>query len=254
MLVSILTLFPEAVAPYLNSSILGRAQANGLLQVHLVNPRSFTLDKHNKVDDSPYGGGAGMVLACQPVEAAFQALQPLKPSRRVLLTAPHGRRFNQAMAEELATVEQLVIFCGHYEGFDERLATLIPELEAVSLGDFVLTGGELAALCLVDATVRHLPGVVKEADSVANDSFTTGLLDYPHYTRPAQYKGLAVPEVLLSGNHGRVAQWRRLQSLWRTWQLRPDLLDNAAILNGQDQTWLGQFRDGLTAEQIWEAL
>jgi tRNA (guanine37-N1)-methyltransferase len=222
---SILTLFPEIIDSYANASIVGRAQKNNVIEVAAVNFRDFTHDPHRKVDDSPFGGGSGMVLTCQPVEDAFQSLLPLREPARVLMTTPAGRRFDHAFAVELSQCEQIVILCGHYEGFDERIHQLIPQIEEVSIGDFVLTGGELPALCIVDAVTRLIPGAVQKFSSVEADSFYTGLLDYPHYTRPAEYKGLKVPDVLLSGNHAAIEQWRQAQALEKTRQSRPDLLD-----------------------------
>jgi tRNA (guanine37-N1)-methyltransferase len=222
---SILTLFPEIIDAYANASIIGRAQKNNVIEVAAVNFRDFTHDPHRKVDDSPFGGGSGMVLTCQPVEDAFQSLLPLREPARVLMTTPAGRRFDHAFAVELSQCEQIVILCGHYEGFDERIHQLIPQIEEVSIGDFVLTGGELPALCIVDAVTRLIPGAVQKFSSVEADSFYTGLLDYPHYTRPAEYKGLKVPDVLLSGNHAAIEQWRQAQALEKTRQSRPDLLD-----------------------------
>jgi tRNA (guanine37-N1)-methyltransferase len=221
---SILTLFPEIIQSYASASIMGRAIKQGVIEVEAVNIRDFSADSHHKVDDSPFGGGSGMVMTCQPVESAYESLLPLQEPARVLLTTPTGRRLDHAMAVELSQSAQLVILCGHYEGFDERIKTLIPRIEEVSLGDFVLTGGELPALCLLDAVTRLLPGAVQKFSSVEADSFYDGLLDYPHYTRPADYKGLKVPDVLLSGNHAAIAQWRQTQALEKTRQLRPDLL------------------------------
>lgn len=221
---SVLSLFPDLVDAYVNTSIIGRANASGVISVNVVNPRDFSTDPHKKVDDSPYGGGSGMVLACQPLEAAFESLLPLEEPARVLLTTPTGRRFDHAMAKELSEAKQIVIFCGHYEGFDERIKQLIPNLEEVSMGDYVLTGGELPALSMIDAVTRLLPGAVQKFSSVESDSFYNGLLDYPHYTRPAEYKGHKVPDVLLSGDHAKIAEWRHQQSLERTRQTRPDLL------------------------------
>lgn len=238
---SILTLFPEAITPYLNASILGRAAEAGRIQVQTINPRDFSQDAHQKVDDSPYGGGSGMVLTCQPLVDAFASLLPLAPTHRVILTSPAGRRFDQAMACEWAQCEQLVLVCGHYEGYDERVIPLLarhtPQVSEVSLGDFVLTGGELAALAIVDAVSRQIPGVVQKAASVVADSFYDGLLDTPHYTRPACYEGLTVPEVLLSGDHARIAQWRRHEALRRTRQRRPDIWARAR-LTPEDERWL----------------
>jgi len=221
---SILTLFPQVIESYAQASIMGRAQQTGVIQVDAVNFRDFTNDLHRKVDDSPFGGGSGMVLTCQPLESAYESLLPLQEPARVLMTTPSGRRFDHAFAAELAECKQIVLFCGHYEGFDERIRDLIPRMEEVSIGDFVLTGGELPALCLMDAVTRLIPGAVQKFSSVEADSFYNGLLDYPHYTRPAEYKGLKVPDILLSGNHKAIAEWRHKQSLERTQTLRPDLL------------------------------
>ena len=234
---SILTLFPEIIETYTTTSILGRARQAGVIDVEVVNPRDFTTNPHRKVDEPPYGGGSGMVLACQPIDDAFQSIQPLQEPTKVLLTAPTGRVFTHDVAVEFSQCAQIVILCGHYEGFDERIKALIPTVEEISIGDFVLTGGELPALCIMDAVTRLLPGAVQKFDSVTSDSFYHGLLDYPHYTRPTDYKGLPVPEVLLSGHHGNIETWRRQQALQRTWQQRPDLL-NQVILSPQEQAWL----------------
>lgn len=222
---SILTLFPEIIENYAAASIIGRACKNGIIDVNAVNIRDFSADPHHKVDDSPFGGGSGMVLACQPVESAYESLLPLAEPARVLLTSPGGRRFDHTFALELAQCKQIVIFCGHYEGFDERIHTLIPHIEEVSTGDFVLTGGELPALTMLDAITRLIPGAVQKFSSVEADSFYNGLLDYPHYTRPAEYKSLKVPDVLLSGNHAKIAEWRHAQALLKTQRQRPDLLE-----------------------------
>ncbi|WP_373533140.1 tRNA (guanosine(37)-N1)-methyltransferase TrmD [Vampirovibrio sp.] len=221
---SILTLFPEIIDAYASASIMGRACKQGVIEVKAINFRDFTTDPHRKVDDSPFGGGSGMVLTCQPLESAFESLLPLQQPARVLMTTPTGRRFDHAFALELSEAQQLVIFCGHYEGFDERIKGLIPQIEEVSIGDYVLTGGELPALSMMDAITRLLPGAVQKFTSVQADSFYDGLLDHPHYTRPAEYKGLKVPDVLLSGNHAAIQQWRKAQSEERTRRLRPDLL------------------------------
>lgn len=221
---SILTLFPEVIEAYASASIIGRAQKNGVIEVKAINFRDFTHDPHRKVDDSPFGGGSGMVLTCQPLESAFESLLPLQEPARVLMTTPTGRRFDHQFALDLSEAKELVIFCGHYEGFDERIKTLIPQIEEVSIGDYVLTGGELPALSMMDAITRLIPGAVQKFTSVESDSFYDGLLDYPHYTRPAEYKGIKVPDVLLSGNHAAIQKWRKEQSLERTRRLRPDLL------------------------------
>lgn len=222
---SILTLFPEIIEAYASASIIGRARKNGVIKVQAVNIRDFTNDPHKKVDDSPFGGGSGMVLACQPVESAFESLLPLQQPARILMTTPAGRKFDHQFALELSQAQQVVMLCGHYEGFDERIMQLIPEIEEVSIGDFVLTGGELPALCMMDSITRLLPGAVQKFSSVEADSFYDGLLDYPHYTRPAEYKGLKVPDVLLSGNHAAIAKWRKEQALQKTREARPDLLN-----------------------------
>lgn len=221
---SILTLFPDVIEAYASASILGRARQNGTIAVDAINFRDFSTDPRRKVDDSPFGGGSGMVLSCQPVESAYESLLPLAEPARVLMTTPTGRRFDHAMALELAQCQQIVMLCGHYEGFDERLYSLIPRMEEVSMGDFVLTGGELPALSIVDAVTRLIPGAVQKFSSVQADSFYSGLLDYPHYTRPAIYKDLSVPDVLLSGNHAAIGKWRHEMALERTRRLRPDLL------------------------------
>lgn len=222
---SILTLFPDLIDTYTQTSIIGRARKAGLIEVDAVNFRDFSTDPHKKVDDSPFGGGSGMVLSCQPIESAWQSLLPLRQPARILMTSPAGRCLDHAFVRELSECKQLVILCGHYEGFDERIKQLIPEIEEVSIGDFVLTGGELPALCIIDAVTRLIPGAVQKFSSVEADSFYDGLLDYPHYTRPAEYKGLKVPDVLLSGNHAEIEKWRKEQALEKTRRLRPDLLE-----------------------------
>jgi tRNA (guanine37-N1)-methyltransferase len=222
---SVLTLFPELIESYTTTSIIGRAVANETIKVDVLNPRDFTTNKHKKVDDTPYGGGAGMVLACQPVVDAYRSLLPLNPKAKVILTSPAGKKFTHELAREWAeTTDQLVILCGHYEGFDHRIFELIPALEEVSVGDFVVTGGELPALLMIDAVSRLVDGCVQAKESVENDSFYNGLLDFPHYTKPAVFEGLAVPTVLLSGNHAEIEKWRKAQALARTQDLRPDLL------------------------------
>lgn len=239
---SVLSLFPEIIQAYTSQSIVGRAQQAGLIEVEVLNPRDFTQDPHRKVDDSPYGGGSGMVLSCQPFDDAFQHLLPLKSNHRILMTTPTGRVFNHQVALEYAENEQIVLLCGHYEGFDERIKSLLPDIEEVSIGDFVLTGGELPALCILDAVTRLIPGAVQKFESVEADSFYHGLLDYPHYTRPAEYKGLKVPDVLLSGDHAKIAHWRRRQALEKTRQFRPDLLSQAD-LSAEEQAWLSRLKD-----------
>jgi tRNA (guanine37-N1)-methyltransferase len=224
----ILTLFPEMFSGVLSASIIGRAMENGILDVQLHNIRDYTVDRHRTVDDAPYGGGAGMVMKVEPLIAALEAVRKLAPAARLLLTSPRGVTFNQQMSADLAACEDVIIVCGRYEGIDERVVEL-SGAEELSLGDFILTGGELAAMVVVDAVGRLLPGVLGSDESAAADSFSDGLLEYPQYTRPPEFRGLKVPEVLLSGNHREIAMWRREQSLLRTRRSRPDLLASADL-------------------------
>ncbi|AZB73626.1 tRNA (guanosine(37)-N1)-methyltransferase TrmD [Synechococcus elongatus] len=217
----LITLFPEFFQSPLQSGLIGKAIAKGLAEVHCTNPRDFTSDRHHKVDDEPYGGGAGMVLKPEPLFAALESL-PTLPARQVIYLSPQGEPMTQALFQELAdSVDQLVMVCGHYEGIDERVMTLIDR--EISLGDFVLTCGEIPALALLNGVLRLRPGTIGKEESHRCDSFSDGLLDYPHYTRPAEFRGLRVPEVLLSGNHGAIAAWRRQQQMERTRDRRPDL-------------------------------
>lgn len=217
----VMTLFPEMVENYCSFSILKRAVENGIVSVNTINPRGFTLDKHKKVDDTPYGGGAGMVLMAQPYVDAYESVARCEKSITVMLS-PQGKPLDDALVNELAGYDQIVMMCGHYEGFDERIREIIKPLE-ISIGDFVLTGGELPALCLIDAVSRKLEGTLGKIESADEDSFSNGLIEYPHYTKPREYRGLKVPEVLLNGNHKDIAQFRMEQSLERTKQKRPDL-------------------------------
>nr|WP_017712271.1 tRNA (guanosine(37)-N1)-methyltransferase TrmD [Prochlorothrix hollandica] len=224
----IVTLFPEFFASPLASGLLGKAIARDIAQVNLVNPRDFTTDKHHRVDDEPYGGGVGMLLKPDPLFAAVESL-PLLPRRSVILMSPQGETLHQRLFEELATdYDQLVLVCGHYEGIDERVRQHLVDRE-LSLGDFVLTCGEIPALALVNGVVRLRPGTVGKVESLKLESFEQGLLDYPQYTRPAEFRGWTVPEVLRSGNHQAIDRWRHEQQLARTQTRRPDLY----------QTWLG---------------
>ncbi|WP_342389078.1 tRNA (guanosine(37)-N1)-methyltransferase TrmD [Salinicoccus bachuensis] len=216
-----LTLFPEMYEGVLGTSILGRAKEKGIVDYHTVNFRDYSGNKHNKVDDYPYGGGAGMVLKPEPVFNAMDAMDLENP--RVILMCPQGRPFDQKMAEELSQEEDIVFICGHYEGYDERIRTLVTD--EVSIGDYVLTGGELASMTMTDAIVRLIPGVLSREESHQEDSFSTGLLEHPHYTRPREYRGMEVPEVLLNGNHKLIEEWRREESMKRTRERRPDLLE-----------------------------
>lgn len=243
MRIDVLTLFPEMFEGVLNASILGKAQEKGLFICNLVNFRQYAGNKHNTVDDAPYGGGGGMVLKPEPIFRAVEALErnPQHRPPRIILMSPQGEPFTQTKAEELAREDHLVLICGHYEGYDERIRTLATD--ELSIGDYVLTGGELPAMVVIDCVVRLLPGVLGNEQSPVTDSFSTGLLEYPHYTRPAEFRGMKVPEVLLSGNHGEIEKWRRKESLRRTWQRRPDLLQKIGELTPEEQAWLEEFRN-----------
>lgn len=220
----IVTLFPDFFTSPLSSGLLGKALTKQIAAVHLVNPRNFTTDKHHKVDDQPYGGGVGMLMKPEPIFAAVESL-PILPKREVILTTPQGQTLNQSLLGELAiSYDQLVILCGSYEGVDERVLNLVTR--EVSLGDFVLTGGEIPALAIINGVVRLLPGTVGKVESLKAESFEAGLLDYPQYTRPADFRGWQVPSVLLSGNHAQIARWRYEQQLQRTRDRRPDLYEN----------------------------
>jgi len=217
----VLSLAPQAFAPLLELGVIGRAFAAGIAELHLHNPRDYATDKYRKVDDIPYGGGAGMVLKPEPVYAAFEAV-PVLPRRRVLLMSPQGKPLHQADLQRWAdTADQLVLLCGHYEGFDERIRPLADE--EVSLGDFVLTGGELPAMTIINGVVRLLPGTVGTAASLVEESHSELLLEHPHYTRPAEFRGMAVPDVLRSGDHAAIDGWRQAQREQRTAERRPDL-------------------------------
>lgn len=217
----ILTLFPEMIENACSHSIVSRAIDEGRISVNTVNPRDYTISKHKKVDDTPYGGGAGMVLMCQPFLDALKSVEKVENSQTIILT-PQGAPFNNEMAKEFAQKAQLIMICGHYEGFDERIRTLSGAKE-VSIGDFVLTGGELPALCVLDSTVRFIDGVLGKMDSADYDSFEDGLLEYPQYTKPREYEGIKVPDVLLNGNHAEIAKWRKEQQFLKTQKTRPDL-------------------------------
>ncbi|WRH67617.1 MAG: tRNA (guanosine(37)-N1)-methyltransferase TrmD [Planktothrix sp. GU0601_MAG3] len=217
----IITLFPDFFTSPLNSGLLGKALGKEIAHVHLVNPRDFTQDKHHRVDDEPFGGGVGMVLKPEPIYAAVESL-PQLPRREVIFLTPQGEQMHQELFRNLAlNCDQIVLICGHYEGIDERIIPLVTR--EVSLGDFVLTGGEIPAMALLNGVVRLLPGTVGKEESLKAESFEQGLLDYPHYTRPAEFRGMPVPDVLLSGHHGKIEQWRKQQQLQRTRERRPDL-------------------------------
>jgi tRNA (guanine37-N1)-methyltransferase len=229
----VVTLFPEFFESPLRIGLVGKALRQGIAEVHLTNPRDFAADKHRRVDDEPYGGGVGMVLKPEPFFAAVASLPCLDP-REIILLTPQGQPLNQALLRELAQKAQLILLCGQYEGFDERICQYLATRE-VSLGDFVLTGGEIPALALIYGVIRLLPGTVGKVDSLKKESFEEGLLDYPQYTRPAEFLGYKVPQVLLSGNHEAIARWRLQQQLVRTWQRRPDLLAKRPLTPEEQQ-------------------
>lgn len=239
MKIDVLTLFPEMLRPMLSASILGRAVENGILQVNLVNIRDYTLDKHRRTDDYPFGGGAGMVMFPQPIMDAVAACDPEHRARRIYLS-PRGRTLNQKIVEELAGEEQLLFLCGHYEGVDQRALDVCID-EELSIGDYVLTGGELGALVTIDAVSRLVPGVLGSDESSLDESFSTGLLEYPQYTRPADYLGMRVPGVLQGGNHADIVAWRREQSLEITLDRRPEMLETAPLTEN-DRRLLARLR------------
>ena len=218
----VLTLFPELIESHMSFSIMKRAVEDGIIEVHTVDPRDYTLDKHRKVDDTPYGGGAGMVLAPQPyVDCYEQGVNKLENSVTIMMT-PQGEPFSDKISDELSGYSQIIILCGHYEGFDERIREIIKPRE-ISIGDYVLTGGELPALCLIDSVSRKIEGTLGKIESAHDDSFSDGLLEYPQYTKPREYRGLKVPEVLLNGNHKLIEEFRMEQKIARTKAKRPDL-------------------------------
>src|SRR5690625_1383854 len=227
MKIDILTLFPEMISGVLDSSILKRAQEKDKFTYNLVNFRDYATNKHEKVDDYPYGGGAGMVLQAQPIfDAVASVVEKEQTKPRIILMCPQGKPFNQAIAEELAREEHLILICGHYEGYDERIRTHLITDE-LSIGDYVLTSGEIGAFVIADSVIRLLPGVLGNIQSTKNESFSSGILDYPQYTRPASFNGMDVPNVLLEGHHAKIEQYRQKEALKRTYERRPDLLENA---------------------------
>ncbi|MEI4802700.1 tRNA (guanosine(37)-N1)-methyltransferase TrmD [Bacillus sp. NPDC077411] len=242
MKIDILTLFPEMFTGVFGSSILKKAQEKEAVQLRVVNFRDYSTNKHNSVDDYPYGGGAGMVLTPQPIFDAVEELtKETERKPRVVLMCPQGERFTQKKAEELAEEEHLIFICGHYEGYDERVREHLVTDE-ISIGDYVLTGGELASMVITDSVVRLLPDVLGNEQSQIEDSFSTGLLEHPHYTRPADFRGMKVPDVLLSGNHKYIEEWRQKESLRRTFMRRPDLLGERS-LSKQEEKWLAEFKE-----------
>lgn len=242
MRIDVLTLFPELFEPFFATSIIGRARERGIVRLSAVNFREFSGNKHGVVDDYPYGGGGGMVLKPEPIFNAVEHLLEHEDSGsgddrdarppRIVLMCPQGETYTQRKAEELAGESRLILICGHYEGYDERIREHLVTDE-ISIGDYVLTGGELAACVVIDSVVRLLPGALGNELSSVTDSFSTGLLEHPHYTRPAEFRGWKVPDVLVSGHHKNVDAWRREQSLYRTWLRRPDLLANAELTEGE---------------------
>jgi tRNA (guanine37-N1)-methyltransferase len=238
----IFTLFPEVFEPYLETSILQRARQRELVEVHLHNIRDWTSDRHHVTDDTPYGGGGGMVMKPEPIFAAVEGVLGTPPACPLILLTPQGRIFTQSVANELAAQDHLALLCGRYEGIDERVRQHLVSDE-ISIGDYVLSGGELPALVLIDAITRLIPGALGDPDGAWDDSHASGLLEYPHYTRPPEFRGWRVPDVLLSGDHARIDRWRREQALRRTWQRRPDLLDSAD-LTPQDRIFLDRFNAG----------
>lgn len=237
----VFTLFPEVMSPYLGASILQRAQERNLLSVHLHNMRDWTDDRHHTVDDTPYGGGGGMIMKAEPIFRCVEDVLGAPPSCPVILLTPQGRVFTQEVAQELAGEPRLGLICGRYEGIDERVRLHLAADE-ISIGDFVLTGGELPALIIIDAVARLLPDVLGDPEGAQDDSHASGLLEYPHYTKPPVFRDWGVPEILLSGDHARIAQWRREQALLRTYQRRPDLLERAN-LSPADRKFLAGLMD-----------
>jgi tRNA (guanine-N1)-methyltransferase len=242
--IDVVSLAPEAFAPLQGLGVIGRAFRAGIASLHTHNPRDFATDRYRKVDDEPYGGGAGMVLKPEPIFKAFEALKAEHPGEPLLtiLLSPQGRLLDQQQAERLSgETRRIVLLCGHYEAIDERVRTALID-EELSIGDYVLTGGELAALVVIDAATRLLPGVLGDEESSYRDSFGDGLLDHPHYTRPADFRGMKVPDVLLGGNHAEIEKWRRQQALMATLTKRPDLLEAADLSDG-DRKLLKELRE-----------
>ena len=240
MKIDILSLFPEMFKGPLTQSIVGKAIEKQLLDVEVTDFRDYTTNKQRHVDDTPYGGGAGMLLQAQPIYDSLDAIAAKNDGLgKVILLDPAGRKFDQKVAEELSQEKHLTFICGHYEGYDERIRERVTD--EISLGDFVLTGGELGAMVVIDATVRLLPDVLGNRESALGDSFSMGLLEYPQYTRPADFRGMKVPEVLTSGNHQKIAEWRNKEALRRTYERRPDLLENYE-LSAQEEKWLREFK------------
>lgn len=238
MIIDILTIFPGMMAGPLSESIIGKAIDKKLIQVRVVNIREYAADPHRPTDDRPFGGGSGMVMKPEPLAAAIGSVRAANPSAKVILLSPQGRLFKQEIAFELSRLNHICLVCGRYEGVDERIRNHYVDDE-ISVGDYVLTGGELPALVIVDAVARLVPGVLGSDESITEESFVGGLLEYPHYTRPEVFENHRVPEILLSGNHGTIRRWRRQQALLRTWQRRPDLLHENQ-LSSEDRQLLAE--------------
>ena len=246
MRIDIVTLFPEIVEPALSASMIGRARTRGIVDIRVSNLRDYAEGKHRVTDDYQFGGGSGMVLKPEPLFAAVDALRT--ESARVILMDPRGRRFTQDVARALARERHLILLAGRYEGVDERVGEQLAD-DALSIGDYVLTGGELPALVVTDAVTRLIPGVLGGDEAAERESFADGLLEPPQYTRPEEFRGARVPPVLLSGDHARIARWRRVQALWRTWRARPDLLERAE-LSPEDASLVERFRRGETPDSV----
>lgn len=240
MLVHILSIFPEFFVSPLSESMIKRAQEKGKVKIDVVNMRDFAKDKHNTMDDAPFGGGAGMVMLVEPLYECIKSVAKKNDDEKIVLTSPQGKRFDQNKAKEFSALDHLVLVCGHYKGVDERIKDLFP-IEEMSIGDYVLTGGEFAAMVILDAVIRLIPGVIGNFESAQTDSFYQGILGYPQYTRPAEFRGLKVPEVLLSGDHEKIRLWRRKKALEETLSKRPDILDDAT-LSGEDRNLIDDIK------------
>ena len=245
MVFEVLTLFPEFFTTPLRQSVIGKAIAKGVLSVSTRNIRDYAFDKHKTTDDSPYGGGHGMVMKAEPIVGAIEAAKALMPDAAVILTTPQGERLTQKVVSELSGLPGLIIVCGRYEGYDERIRAFADR--EISIGDYVLSGGEIPALAIIDSVARLIPGVLGEIESSETDSFSEGLLEYPQYTRPEEFRGMRVPEVLLSGNHANIEKWRRRESIRRTLLKRPDLIAHAGLTD-KELSALEEIKTGKNAE------
>lgn len=241
MRIDVITLFPDMVEQVVNYGVVGRAARQKLLDLQCWNPRDYTVDKHRTVDDRPYGGGPGMLMKVQPLEETIQAVREKNPLAQLVYLSPQGKPIEQRLLAKQVDAQSVIFLCGRYEGIDERLIQKEVDQEW-SIGDYVISGGELAAMVCIDAMARLIPGALGHEQSAQQDSFSDGLLDYPHYTRPEEYKGMKVPEVLMNGNHRHIEDWRERQSLGRTWQRRPDLLE-LKVLGDRQQALLNDFKD-----------